>query len=100
MRDYKALVAKLRDETPCYPDDCEYCSAEGKCRCQRIGEACDAIEELIRPDGKWEPVMGRKGQVWDEVYSPVFKCSECGYELVDYGEKNYCPNCGARMTTP
>lgn len=45
--DYRDLVKKLRGETECYPDECEYCSAEGKCRCQRLGQACDAIEELV-----------------------------------------------------
>ena len=45
--DYRDLVKKLRGETVCYPDECEYCSAEGKCRCQRLGQACDAIEELV-----------------------------------------------------
>lgn len=44
---YRELLARLRSEARCYPDDCEYCSAEGKCKCQRIGEACDAIEELL-----------------------------------------------------
>ena len=47
MSDCKALVASLRKETPCYPDECEYCSAEGKCWSQRVGQACDAIEELL-----------------------------------------------------
>ena len=46
-QEYRDLVKKLRGETECYPDECEYCSAEGKCRCQRLGQACDAIEELI-----------------------------------------------------
>jgi len=45
--EYKALVAMLQKETDCYPDDCEYCSSEGKCKCQRIGQACEAIEELL-----------------------------------------------------
>ncbi|MBP5461214.1 MAG: hypothetical protein J6Y20_03725 [Lachnospiraceae bacterium] len=47
MKDYKALVKRLRSEADCYPDECEYCSGEGKCRCQLIGQACDAIEELL-----------------------------------------------------
>ena len=46
-QEYRDLVKKLRGETECYPDECEYCSAEGKCRCQRLGQACDAIEELV-----------------------------------------------------
>jgi hypothetical protein len=53
-KDYKALVTRLRSEARCYPDDCEYCSAEGKCKCQRIGEACDAIESLLGLLGETE----------------------------------------------
>lgn len=44
---YRELIQNLRGEAACYPDDCDYCSAEGKCRCQRIGQACDAAEELL-----------------------------------------------------
>ena len=96
--EYAALVKKLREETECYPDDCDYCSAEGKCRCQRIGQACDALEELIRPDGKWENnhcsvcgMMPMGDELWDS-------CEFCPPRF-DFFMK-YCPNCGARMTTP
>ena len=46
-KEYKALIDRLREEAVCYPDDCDYCSAEGKCKCQRLGEAIDAVEELL-----------------------------------------------------
>ena len=56
-QEYRDLVKKLRGETECYPDECEYCSAEGKCRCQRLGQACDAIEELVPVLEKYKVIM-------------------------------------------
>ena len=54
--------------------------------------------------GKWEPVIahfshGRTEHAWEEAYAPEYTCSECGFELIAYGEKNFCPNCGATMET-
>ena len=33
----------------------------------------------------------------DEVTHKYFKCSECGVGQFNWGEDNYCPNCGAKM---
>ena len=65
-------------------------------------EAVDlAMKALERPHGRWLPI-NYKGEVienvretvWDEVYAPRFKCSECGCD--DFAS-TYCPNCGALM---
>lgn len=58
------------------------------------------VRPVVR--GRWEPVMahftsGRTEQAWEEAYAPEYTCSKCGFELIAYGEKNYCPNCGADM---
>jgi predicted RNA-binding Zn-ribbon protein involved in translation (DUF1610 family) len=58
----------------------------------------------VRPvvHGTWIPVMahytnGRVEQAREEAYSPLFKCSECGFEWISYDDINFCPNCGADM---
>ena len=60
------------------------------------------VRPVVR--GKWEPVIahfshGRNEHAWEEAYAPEYTCSECGFELIAYGEKNFCPNCGATMET-
>ena len=60
------------------------------------------VRPVVR--GKWKPVIahfshGRNEHAWEEAYAPEYTCSECGFELIAYGEKNFCPNCGATMET-
>ena len=60
------------------------------------------VREVVR--GKWKPVIahfshGRNEHAWEEAYAPEYTCSECGFELIAYGEKNFCPSCGATMET-
>ena len=33
----------------------------------------------------------------EEWYGSLIECSECGFEMIDIEEANYCPNCGAKM---
>ena len=51
--------------------------------------------------GEWKVVQGEIGNPFNnEVYDTIdlFVCSNCG-EHFDVSEaRNYCPNCGARMT--
>lgn len=52
-------------------------------------DACtvDAVEVV---HGQWvNPYINRYGH-------PCHCCSECGFKA-SYQDKNYCPNCGARM---
>ena len=47
----------------------------------------DAVEVV---HGRWiNPYMNRYGH-------PCHCCSECGFKA-SYQDKNYCPNCGAKM---
>ena len=44
----------------------------------------------------------KHGKNLKEEYPTLFQCSVCGCEdwdtsEVNYGEYNYCPNCGAKM---
>ena len=48
-------------------------------------------EMTERPTGHWMDLG-----VLDEWYAEVFKCSECGEEMLGEGN-NFCPNCGADM---
>lgn len=73
----------------------------------KLREWCKTIQvemnmSLIKMDwgemGK-EPVRHGKWIKTDEEeewYGYIYKCSVCGYRLIDANEK-YCPNCGARM---
>lgn len=57
-------------------------------------DAADAIEELIRPKGKWERRKEPVGPL--EITVPV--CSVCEHIVpVDVSRYKYCPNCGAAM---
>lgn len=49
-------------------------------------------------DGKRDAVKhGRWGRTAPNRYGhPCHPCLECGF-LASYQDKNYCPNCGARM---
>lgn len=57
---------------------------------EEVGKAFDvAIKALKeRPTGEW---ILRSGDICVGYY----KCSKCGE--VERAEKNYCPNCGAKM---
>ena len=48
--------------------------------------SADVVE---RKRGEWIKLQGR----W------IWKCSECGIEVLYYAKGNYCPNCGARMVS-
>ena len=73
-----------------------------------ICSVAKAIEKIpaadVRPvvHGTWIPVMahytnGRVEQAREEAYSPLFKCSECGFDWISYDDINFCPKCGAMM---
>lgn len=67
--------------------------------CKWYPSSCDSIKALFdipsaepeRKKGKWI-----KTDEKEEWYGDIYKCSVCGYRLIDANEK-YCPNCGARM---
>lgn len=45
----------------------------------------------------------QKSAIWidtdefDEVFGDVYKCSNCGYEVIERLGLNYCPRCGCKM---
>lgn len=48
----------------------------------------DALEQKIG-----EQKIGH----WIDGENTKWKCSECGYEVLDWNTTPYCPNCGAKM---
>lgn len=63
--------------------------------CKKILKAIDEAETVERKRGKWrengEPNAHGKYELW------YYDCNLCG--AVGIQEFNYCPNCGAEMTT-
>ena len=49
------------------------------------------------------PTVEKKGKwIEEDIHSnwsdwTLYFCSECGRQFKDLEERNYCPNCGARM---
>ena len=63
-----------------------------------IETAKEIVEDA--PSSDVAPVV--HGKNLKEEYPTLFQCSVCGCEdwdtsEVNYGEYNYCPNCGARI---
>jgi len=69
--------------------NCQHCvlwSSEG-CRVILEAPTVDAVEVV---HGQWvNPYINRYGH-------PCHCCSVCGFKA-SYQDKNYCPNCGAKM---
>ena len=79
----------------------EYIKRESAIEALSRGEGCGnvcrlAIERILAADvapvrhGRWIDMRESSKDV------PECKCSECGCVIIGL-EKNYCPNCGARM---
>lgn len=60
-----------------------------------VRKAFEALDRLspAEPKGKWiEEDLHSNWSDWT-----LYFCSECGRQFKDLEERNYCPNCGARM---
>ena len=72
-------VCELYSQNLCQTENCE------------IWVAKKALEEPERKYGRWIDITN------DESLDIELKCSECGFELINWLKMHYCPNCGARM---
>ena len=76
------------------------------------GEAIDALKKDVMGGLNYRRILNsipatdvqpvKHGKNLKEEYPTLFQCSVCGCEdwdtsEVNYGEYNYCPNCGAKM---
>lgn len=60
---------------------------------QNIVNDIETIE--FRPRGEWQEAPYVKNAI--VPYYWYLRCSECGYEIYDDVNYNYCPHCGADM---
>lgn len=62
------------------------------------GEFIDAIRTIPsadRPQGEW---IYHKEILLDEEYYPSrFECDQCHHYVIAGNDRNFCPNCGAKM---
>ena len=62
----------------------------GHCVCEFFAEDVPTVDAVEVVHGRWiNPYMNRYGH-------PCHCCSICGFKA-SYQDKNYCPNCGAKM---
>lgn len=60
-----------------------------------------AVDAVPVVHGHWKGITTSRFMGIDDYYEPIyhggviFKCSQCGMKSV---KRNYCPNCGAKMT--
>lgn len=54
-----------------------------------------AVEVADRPQGEW---ICHKGRWIDFDYYPTkYECNQCHHYVDVASDKNFCPNCGAKM---
>ena len=49
----------------------------------------------VRGAGKWVRISGY--HLDHEYYPARYKCDQCGHFVDSGDDRNYCPNCGAKM---
>ena len=87
----KALLEEVKNEqeTLVFPTDYEKGYNNGLSMAFAIALKAPAVESKPK-QGWWiNPYMNRYGH-------PCHCCSVCGFKA-SYQDKNYCPNCGAKM---
>lgn len=76
---------------------CATCNSYNYVRCRACGwdDAMNIVEELPAVDAA--PVVHGRWIYFNCVGNGRYRCSEC-FHWVDAGsDRNYCPNCGAKM---
>ena len=77
---------------------CDTCH-DGFCKeFKSIGKSEDfinAVMQRIRPQGEW--VCHEGGWIDLDYYPTKYECDQCHHYVVSASDKNYCPNCGAKM---
>ena len=70
-------------------------------RAERVGErkTINKTGDFVTHDSRAERTckMEYSGGVHEFLSLDTWTCSECGCEMYDAAEPNYCPNCGARV---
>ena len=54
-----------------------------------------AIPSADRPQGEW--IYHRELMLDKEYYPSRFECDQCHHYVIAGNDRNFCPNCGARM---
>ena len=52
-------------------------------------------QDEVRGVGKWTRISGF--HLDHEYYPARYQCDQCGHFVDSGDDKNYCPNCGAKM---
>ena len=70
-------------------------------RAERVGErkTINKTGDFVTHDSRAERTckMEYSGGVHEFLSLDTWTCSECGCEMYDAAEPNYCPNCGAKV---
>ena len=89
-------IGKMKDEITHNRGGYKYCNEDEKNEWDKLDGfdslVCDAptVDAVEVVHGRWiNPYMNRYGH-------PCHCCSVCGFKA-SYQDKNYCPNCGAKM---
>lgn len=62
---------------------------------EKIEEQTIVSPDEVRGAGKWVRISGY--QLDHEYYPSRYKCDQCGHFVDSGDDRNFCPNCGAKM---
>jgi len=73
--------------------ECSY--AETGCGDCAVVEKVRKALSADRPQGEW--IYHRELMLDKEYYPSRFECDQCHHYVIAGNDRNFCPNCGARM---